>query len=159
MGGVGGGERESYPGTPEQFVTLEWLLSYMGGPPLIAGEFSGRWVGKQREEVRGRGLTQAQPVRPLAGQTGGWKTGGGWSGRTPCLPRLRLPRHAYKTIACENICVIKAKVEPLIWAPASFISLINWSNTEEEWGSPSHSFLTSSPGWSSVSGSAFVSTC
>ena len=51
VGGGGGQEelrrgRESYPGTPEQFVTLEWLLSYPGGP-LIAGEFSGRRVGKR----------------------------------------------------------------------------------------------------------------
>lgn len=36
---VGGGQEErqrrgeSYPGTPGQFVTLEWLLSYPGGPP------------------------------------------------------------------------------------------------------------------------------
>lgn len=30
----------------EQFVTLEWLLSYTGGP-LIAGEFSGRRVGNR----------------------------------------------------------------------------------------------------------------
>lgn len=45
----GGEERqtrgESYPGM-EQFVTLEWLLSYTGGP-LIAGEFSGRRVGNR----------------------------------------------------------------------------------------------------------------
>lgn len=55
---------------PEQFVTLEWLLSYPGGP-LIAGAFSG--CGG----VNGEGLgaaesgqrswpTQAQAVRPLA---------------------------------------------------------------------------------------------
>lgn len=69
--------RESYPGTPEQFVTLEWLLSYTGGP-LIAGEFSGREVGKQEglgEAERGQRSwpTQAQAVCPLAGQTGGWR--------------------------------------------------------------------------------------
>lgn len=40
------GKSESYPGTREQFVTLEWLLSYTGGP-LIAGEFSGRRVGNE----------------------------------------------------------------------------------------------------------------
>ena len=45
--------RESYPATPEQFVTLEWLLSYPGGP-LIAGEFSGRRVGN------GEGLGAAE---------------------------------------------------------------------------------------------------
>lgn len=48
-GREGGEERqtrgESYPGM-EQFVTLEWLLSYTGGP-LIAGEFSGRRVGNR----------------------------------------------------------------------------------------------------------------
>ncbi len=80
---VGGGQeerqrrRESYPGTPEQFVTLEWLLSYPGGP-LIAGEFSGRRVGNREglgaaERGQRSWPTQAQAVRPLAGQTGGWR--------------------------------------------------------------------------------------
>lgn len=66
---------ESYPGTPEQFVTLEWLLSYPGGP-LIAGEFSGRRVGNREglgaaERGQRSWPTQAQAVRRLAGQAGG----------------------------------------------------------------------------------------
>lgn len=61
---------------PEQFVTLEWLLSYPGGP-LIAGEFSGRGVGNREglgaaESGQRSWPTQAQAVRPLAGQAGGW---------------------------------------------------------------------------------------
>lgn len=69
--------RESYPGTPEQFVTLEWLLSYPGGP-LIAGEFSGRRVGNREglgaaERGRRSWPTQAQAVRPLVGQADGWR--------------------------------------------------------------------------------------
>lgn len=69
--------RESYPGTPEQFVTLEWLLSYPGGP-LIAGEFSGRRVGNREglgaaERGQRSWPTQAQAVCPLAGQAGGWR--------------------------------------------------------------------------------------
>lgn len=68
---------ESYPGTPEQFVTSEWLLSYTGGP-LIAGEFSGCRVGNEEglgAAQRGQRPcpTQAQAARPLAGQTGGWR--------------------------------------------------------------------------------------
>lgn len=80
---VGGGQeerqrrRESYPGTAEQFVTLEWLLSYPGGP-LIAGEFSGRRVGNREglgtaERGHRSWPTRAQAVRPLAGQAGGWR--------------------------------------------------------------------------------------
>lgn len=71
------GKSESYPGTREQFVTLEWLLSYTGGP-LIAGEFSGRRVGNKEglgaaERGQRSWPTQAQAVRLLAGQTGGWR--------------------------------------------------------------------------------------
>lgn len=62
---------------PEQFVTLEWLLSYPGGP-LIAGEFSGRGVGNREglgaaERGQRSWPTQARAVRPLAGQAGGWR--------------------------------------------------------------------------------------
>ena len=69
--------RESYPGTLEQFVTLEWLLSYMGGP-FIAGEFSGCRVGNEEgvgAADRGQRSrpTQAQAVCPLARQKGGWR--------------------------------------------------------------------------------------
>lgn len=47
-GCVGGGQEErqrrgeSYPGTPEQFVTSEWLLSYPGGPPHSRRVFRSR---------------------------------------------------------------------------------------------------------------------
>lgn len=91
-GREGGEERqtrgESYPGM-EQFVTLEWLLSYTGGP-LIAGEFSGRRVGNREGlGVAERGQrsrpTQAQAACPLAGQTGLWreKEREGEGGRRP----------------------------------------------------------------------------
>lgn len=61
-------------------------LELHGGPPLSHGRrifssLSGearRSLALQREGVRGRGLTRAQPVRPLAGQTGGWEFG--WRG-------------------------------------------------------------------------------
>lgn len=58
----------------EQFVTLEWLLSYPGGP-LIAGEFSGHESGERGGAAAESGQrswpTQALAVRPLAGQAGG----------------------------------------------------------------------------------------
>lgn len=80
---VGGGQEErqrrgeSYPGTPEQFVTLEWLLSYPRGP-VIAGEFSGRRVGNREglgtaERGQRSWPTQDQAVRRLAGQADGWR--------------------------------------------------------------------------------------
>lgn len=78
--GVGGrkrdrGEERVILELPEQFVTLEWLLSYPGGP-LIAGEFSGRRVGDGEglaaaESGQRSWPTQAQAVCPLAGQAGG----------------------------------------------------------------------------------------
>lgn len=81
-GGGGGrkrdrGEERVILELPEQFVTLEWLLSYPGGP-LIAGEFSGRGVGNREglgaaERGQRSWPTQARAVRPLAGQAGGWR--------------------------------------------------------------------------------------
>lgn len=66
MLGVRGGRRgrgqESYP--PEQFVTLEWLLSYQGGPPSRIV-----FQGGSRASERGHGSlpTQAPAARPSAG--------------------------------------------------------------------------------------------
>lgn len=108
---MGGGQeerqrrRESYPGTPEQFVTLEWHLSYPGGP-LIAGEFSGRRVGNREgfgaaERGQRSWPTPAQVVRRLAGQADGaeeeegGQEGGGRKAR--CLLGLRFLWHACKT--------------------------------------------------------------
>ncbi|KAK1881254.1 Stress response protein NST1, partial [Dissostichus eleginoides] len=66
---------QSLGGSYRQFVTLEWLLSYPGGP-LIAGEFSGRRVGNREgfgaaERGQRSWPTQAQAVRRLAGQADG----------------------------------------------------------------------------------------
>lgn len=80
---VGGGwkrgqrRRESYPGTPEQFVTLEWLLSYPWGPPHSRRVFrsqSGKREGLGAAERGQRSWpTQAQAVCPLAWQPAGWR--------------------------------------------------------------------------------------
>lgn len=70
------GESESYPGTPEQFVTLEWLLSYTGGP-LIAGEFSGRRVGNKEGFGAAREGSEvaaySSPGSASVSRTDGWE--------------------------------------------------------------------------------------
>lgn len=76
-GGRRGGGRESYPGTPEQFVTLEWLLSYQGGPNSGRVFLGGR---RSRAAERGQGSrpTQAQAMHPSVGVGG--KEEGKWGG-------------------------------------------------------------------------------
>ena len=109
---VGGGQeerqrrRESYPGTPEQFVTLEWLLSYPGGPPHSgrvfrsqSGEQGGVWSSREGSEV----MAYSSPGGASVSGAGGWgrrkrkeaKKGGGRKAR--CLLGLRFLWHACKT--------------------------------------------------------------